>query len=252
MFQPCTICSIICFVPFEIIVKRARLTLSTKLCVFNHPIKLQWLLILNVNQTNRVPSPLSSEIGSVAFLIAVSSCFLKAKVALSCGKLIERRGLEKMSTFGEMIRELTLRWKISRNDVDLLEQLLGKIDASPRSLDEFKRATRYDLLTSSSERDVTTLISTLHGALRGCEEEEEKEQRTTACLLHHGDHSSFNRMRITCVKEELAILLNIDFYQVRSCGSSFPLPPAARADHFESPFLNATSSVDTFSVSKTF
>ncbi len=33
--------------------------------------------------------------------------FTKAKVALSCGKLIERRGLEKMSTFGEMIRELS-------------------------------------------------------------------------------------------------------------------------------------------------
>jgi len=83
---------------------------------------------------------------------------------------IPRDTLENLKTFEKIIDELSVLWKINRVDLDLLEHLLRRIGLLERfapELEKFKSTVGYEDLSASSEREVTTIISSLHNLLQG-------------------------------------------------------------------------------------
>ena len=92
------------------------------------------------------------------------------KVTIGLEGHIPRDTLENLNTLEKIIDELSVLWKINRVDLDILENLLQKIGLLERftlDLEKYKNTVRYDDLSASSEREVTTIISSLHNLLQG-------------------------------------------------------------------------------------
>ncbi|CAK8695935.1 unnamed protein product [Clavelina lepadiformis] len=135
---------------------------------------------------------------------------LKAKVVVGMGGHVARPLLEQLNTFEKIIEELSVLWKINRVDLDLLEHLLNEIGMLERftpDIEKYKSTVGYSSLPASSEREVTTIISSLHNLLQGSEES--SGIYTTLCFLHYGDVYSFTRAKLSCMKAELSSLLNL-------------------------------------------
>ena len=82
---------------------------------------------------------------------------------------IPRETLENLNTFEKIMEELSVLWKINRYDIDILEHLLQKIGMLERfipDLEKYKDTVKYDDLPASSEREVTTIIASLHNLLQ--------------------------------------------------------------------------------------
>ncbi|XP_078482494.1 uncharacterized protein LOC104265504 isoform X2 [Ciona intestinalis] len=140
---------------------------------------------------------------------------LEVKVAVGMGAHISRLALEDLNTFEKVIEELSMLWKINRMDLDLLEHLLTKIGMLERftpDLDKYKNMVGYSELAASTEREVTTIIGSLHNLLQ--DSEESSGTYTTICFLHYGDVYSFNREKLFCMKNDLSHLLAIHPTQI--------------------------------------
>ena len=86
------------------------------------------------------------------------------------GGHVARPLLEQLNTFEKIIEELSVLWKINRVDLDLLEHLLNEIGMLERftpDIEKYKSTVGYSSLPASSEREVTTIISSLHNLLQG-------------------------------------------------------------------------------------
>ena len=95
---------------------------------------------------------------------------LQIKVAIGMEAHIPRDTLESLNTFEKIIDELSVLWKINRVDLDLLEYLLQRIGLLERftpDLEKYKSTVGYGDLPATSEREVTTIISSLHNLLQG-------------------------------------------------------------------------------------
>lgn len=107
-------------------------------------------------------------------------CFFQVKVSVGIFNHIPKASLESFNTFRLIVDELSLLWKINRLDVELLEYLLNKIAMLERfgpDIEKYKSAVGYAELPASSEREVTTIISSLHNILQGM------KTRRRKCIL---------------------------------------------------------------------
>nr|XP_039255827.1 uncharacterized protein LOC120332612 isoform X2 [Styela clava] len=140
---------------------------------------------------------------------------LEVKVAIGMASHVAREVIEDLSSLQSILEELSMLWKINRMDLDLLEHLLqniGLLEKFASEIAKYKTTVNYDVMPASSERDVTTIIATLHNLLQGSEEA--TGTYTTMSFSHYGDVYSFGRARLACVKEDLARLLAIHPTQI--------------------------------------
>lgn len=94
---------------------------------------------------------------------------MQAKVAIGLEGHIQRNTLDDLSSFDKILDELSILWKINRVDLDLLEHLLrsiGMLERFTPDLEKYKQEVKYDDLPAASEREVTTIISSLHNLLQ--------------------------------------------------------------------------------------
>lgn len=107
------------------------------------------------------------------------------KVSVGISQHIPHDTLDVLTTAGEIFEELLIRWKINRFDLDLLEYLLGKVgefEKYKQEIESYKVAVDYTDLVVSTEREVTTIISSLHSILQGEESSFLKESANCKLL----------------------------------------------------------------------
>ncbi|XP_035699364.1 uncharacterized protein LOC118432007 [Branchiostoma floridae] len=159
---------------------------------------------------NRI-SPFSKLLNQVATGLRQSADdFSQVKLMLQIDGHLAADVIENMRDPAQMFDELFKLFKVTKTDIDLLEDLVrdaGKMLDFQEGLKEFKRESRYESIEPSPERNAHAIADKLEKLLHN--DRSKESSGVLAYLQHYGKVKGFGRERLHVVKSDICSMLGI-------------------------------------------
>ncbi|KAI8509279.1 hypothetical protein Bbelb_131270 [Branchiostoma belcheri] len=156
-------------------------------------------------------SPFSKLLNQVATGLRQSADdFSQVKLMLQIDGHLPADVIENMRDPAQMFDELFKLFKVTKTDIDLLEDLVrdaGRMLDFQEGLKEFKRESRYESIEPSPERNAHAIADKLEKLLHN--DKSKESSGVLAYLQHYGKAKGFGRERLHVVKSDICSMLGI-------------------------------------------